>query len=172
MPQHIYVDTGVLVPLLWDRDPDQEVFCRVLVDDVRGAVKSHGHQVKLPNTVLGELLSTYLRDIENGAVGRAHRPDQTSFLADLYELVEDLEADFEPIPTECHRIARTLSDRDRELGFNDLYIASMAICDAQSTHLLALDNDIIETRAITELARERYDNDRRDHRLSVTNEYD
>jgi predicted nucleic acid-binding protein len=171
MAEHIHLDTGVLVPILWDRDPDQEAVCTAIIEDLRGQVRSYNKEVKMTKLALGECLSTYFEDVSADRVGVGHSPGHTDLISDLHEVLLELDVEFVSIPTECHQIASKLRRDDRELGYNDLYIAATAIADANSSYLISLDSDLITTRSINKISEQRAAEGHRSRPLQVDNQY-
>lgn len=90
---------------------------------------------------------------------------------DLWQEAERLDAEFQSVQTSCHEAAGRLSRRDRELTYNDLYIASSALVDEDATHLIALDSDVTDTASITRLGDEWEASGRRNHPLKVQSSY-
>lgn len=172
MPEHIYLDTGMLVPLLWDRDPDQQDYCQDRIDALRGQVRSYDDKhVKIPKLALGEAVSRYFEDVRDGEVGDEHVPARTDLVKNIHEVLDATEAELQSVQTECHEIARELRRDDRELGYNDLYIAATALADSHSTYLLALDSDLITSRSIQTVGRRRHSDGKREYPLQVDNRY-
>ena len=172
MGQCVYLDTGVLIPLLWDRDRDRENHCRSVVRELRGVVRKYEHRtVKIPRIVIGEAISKYIDDVREESTGFSHQPDQTDLVKNLYEVISNLDAELVTIDNGCYGLAQTLNREDSRLNGTDLYIASMAVYDRSATHLIALDSDLIESTAITEIANKRQSRGEREHGLKVQNNY-
>lgn len=168
MGQHIYLDTNFIIPLLWDRDPDQRDFCRSEIDTLRGEVRRYEQKtVRIPKLVIGEAVNKYIQDVLNGDTSTP-LPPKDPFMSNLLNIIEDIEAESVSLQTDCWEVARQLRRDDRELGNNDLFIAASAITDPDSTHLPSTDDDILETRSIKRVAGNR---DSRDYGLTVSNQY-
>jgi predicted nucleic acid-binding protein len=164
MAQVVHLDANILIPILWDRDPELEPTSKALVKRLRGEVKSQpNREVKIPKLTVGEVLNKYFEDLNGRSV--SSQPNRNgAFISSLNEVITDLEANVSSIQTECWKVARKLKRKDRFLEHNDLFIASMAIQDNDSTHLLTRDSDLIETTAIKDVCRERSE---RNHGLTV-----
>ena len=164
MVQVVHLDANILIPILWDRDPGLESASKALVKRLRGEVKSQpNREVKIPKLTVGEVLDKYFEDLNGRSV--PSRSDRNGgFIDSLEEVITDLDANVSSIQTECWKVARELKRKDRFLEHNDLFIASMAIQDNNSTHLLTRDSDLTETTAIKDVCRERSE---RNHGLTV-----
>ena len=155
---------------MWeDADPDKERVSRTLLQDVRGQSNGpHDTKIKIPKLVLGELVSNYYRDLENGDISTGYQPPADEFLKNIRSWINQLNADLVSMKTDTWQIARKLHKQDRMLAHNDLFIASLAVWDDCSTHLLTYDGGLTESRSITEVARSR---EGRKHSLTVSSEY-
>ncbi|MFB6218351.1 MAG: PIN domain-containing protein [Halobacteriaceae archaeon] len=169
MGQHIYLDTNLIIPYLWRSDDDQAALSRDVIQTLRGEVAGqYDKSVKIPKLVVGEAISEYLEDYFAGELERGKEPPNDRIMKELINLIEATEAELVSMKTECHRVARELHEDDRELGYNDLYIASLAILDSEATHLLSTDDDLVYSRSIERVANRR---DEREHNLTVATRY-
>lgn len=160
MSQHIYLDANILLPLLWDCDPDMKYHCENVIETLRGQVRgNHDKHVKIPKLAIGEVVNRYMEDVFDGQINNYEMPPNDVFTHKLQQIIDDTNAELVSIKTGCWKIARDLRNDDRELHHNDLFIASAAILDSNSTHLLTTDSDLLETRSIELVASNRRNND-------------
>lgn len=173
MTQHVFLDTGVLVPLLWERDRDLEATAEAIIQTLRGEIQTNDKVVKIPKIAVGEAVDRYLRDVEDGSVGVGREPPADRVLANLLDVKESVDAVFESVQTRCIEVARELHQEDggRMLRHNDLIIASIAIADPDSTHLVAFDDDYLECQAIRTVAARRFDDGDWNYGLTVAPQY-
>jgi len=156
MDQVIYIDANILIPILWDRDPELEPVCRDLIRRLKGDVRSQpDRKVKIPKLTVGEIMNRYIVDMLPRSRTDSIERYNTTFMAELFDVIDGLEAELSSIQTQCWKVVQKLKREDRELGYNDLYLAGMAICDNYSTHLIARDSDLVETRALKKVASNR-----------------
>jgi len=158
MDQIVYLDANILVPVLWDFDPELRSACEDTIRNLKGDVRSQpGRRVKIPKLAIGEIVNIYIDDMMSRPGTANINEYHSMFMGELMEIVDQLDAELSSIQTECWNVVRELKNEDRELGFNDLYLAGMAICDNYSTHLIAKDSDLVETRALDRVAKRRPD---------------
>ena len=101
----------------------------------------------LPFIVAGELLN-------NLNQGDIERDIKQEIVGELFKILEDEKIDLKPAKADALKLAASIKDQDRLLGDTDLLIASQALCDIHSIHLLIHDRKIIESEKIAEVERE------------------
>ena len=145
--QHIYIDTSYIQSFLRPKDEEERWQKKQVRKAIERAKRNGKIFIILPFIVAGELLN-------NLNQGDLKRDVKQEIVGEFFEILEDEKVDLKPAKADALKLAASIKDQDRLLGDTDLLIASQALCDIHSIHLLIHDRKIIESEKIAEVERE------------------
>ncbi|UEC39284.1 MAG: putative PIN_12 domain-containing protein [Methanothrix sp.] len=145
--QHIYIDTSYIQSFLRPKDDEERWQKKQVRTAIERAKRNGKIFIILPFIVAGELLN-------NLNQGDIERDIKQEIVGELFKILEDEKIDLKPAKADALKLAASIKDQDRLLGDTDLLIASQALCDIHSIHLLIHDRKIIESEKIAEVERE------------------
>jgi hypothetical protein len=145
--QHIYIDTSYIQSFLRPKDDEE----RWQKEQVRKAIEHAKRNRKIfiifPLIVAGELVNNLNQE-------RIDKNVKQDLIGKFFEILENKQIDLRPAKSDALKLAAKIKDQDRFLGDTDLLIASQALCDIHSVHLLIHDKKIIESEKIADVERD------------------
>lgn len=157
--QHIYIDTSNLQSYLIQEKEEDDW----RKEQVRKAIAhANGNRkifVIFPFVVAGELINNLNKKTD------IDKNDKQEAIGEFFEVLESEKIDLKPARSDSLKLAAKIKDKDRFLGDTDLLIASQALCDIYSVHLLMHDKKIIESQ---EIFNAECDIDQRIQRLKIS----
>lgn len=169
MPQHVYLDSAVLVPLLVDVEMrDQESWAHSIIGRIDGQSNSHNISAKIPQVCLGEVVNRYYHHYGEGDVPSSYHPPRDTFLDSLFGILDRVNGELVSTDTRAQKFATTLERRNSRISNQDALVAGTAIDDPHSTRLITTDEYLIGSPEIGELCN---DQTHRVHNLTVSDTY-
>jgi len=145
--QHIYIDTSYIQSFLRPKNDEE----RWRKEQVRRAIAHANRNSKIfiifPLIVAGELVNNLNREHIDKSI-------KQEIIGGFLEILENEKIDLKPSKVDALKLAAEIKARDHLLGDTDLLIASQALCDIYSVHLLIHDKKIIESEQIADIARD------------------
>ena len=162
--QNIYIDTYFVQGYLWGKR-DEEENIKPIFSKIKSSVKNPDINVKIPSIVVGEMINN-LRNISD-------QDERGNIMYNFLNLLNDLEAEI-IAPNKCSfGIAKSLIKQDDYLENHpsDVLIASCALCDRDSSHLLFRDSLFLESMTLEKIERDMRDEGKRNRSLKITEEF-
>lgn len=145
--EHIYIDTSYLQSYLIPKNDEEEWQGEQVKNAILRAKHNRKKFIIIPMIVAGELVNN-LNDND------IYKNGKQDAMSRFFEVLENEKIDLKPAKADSLRLAAQIKDSDRLLGDTDLLIASQALCDIYSVHLLIHDKKIIESEEISDVERE------------------
>jgi hypothetical protein len=163
--QNIYIDTYYFQGYLWGRGDEKEN-AKVIFSKIKRSVEINPNiNVKVPFIIAGEFINNLIRE----KFGQ-----REEIMRKFFELLRDLKAEMIPPNKCCYDKAKLLIDQDEYLGERaptDTFIASCALCDQDSSHLLIHDTLLLESDVLRNLKLKMFEDGERNRDLKITGEF-
>ena len=162
--QNVYIDTYFVQGYLWGKR-DEEENIKPIFSKIKSSIKNPDINVKIPSIVVGELINN-LRKISDHV-------ERENIMYDFFDLLNGLEAEI-IAPNKCSfGIAKSLIKQDDYLENHpsDVLIASCALCDPDSSHLLFHDSLFLESMTLKKIEKDMQDEGKRNRPLRITEEF-
>ncbi len=167
--QNIYIDTCFFQGYLWGKEDEKEN-ANVILSKIKSNVRRNPEiNVKIPFIVVGELINNLIR--ENFELRDS---DEDEIMYKFFVLRRNLEADIIPPNKCCYGIAKSLTVQDSYFAENaptDAFMASCALCDPDSSHLLTVDSRLLESELLKSIEKEMRTANKRNRQLKITEEF-
>ena len=164
--QNIYIDTYYFQGYLWGKKDEKESTTDIFSEIESNVRKNPEINVKIPFIVIGELINNLvLRE-------NFEQRERNEIMYNFFELRKDLDADFIP-PNKCSfDKAKLLIDQDDylEKHSSDVLIASCALCDSDSSHLLIHDKLLLHSLELKKIEKDMRGEGKRNRQLKITEE--
>lgn len=157
-PENIYIDTSYIQSFLNPKNHEEQWRKKQVRKAIEHTKKNGKRFVIFPLVVAGELINNLNKEITD-------KNDKKEIVGDFFEMLKDEKIDLKPARSDALRLAAKIKDKDHLLGDTDLLIASQALCDIHSVHLLIKDKKIIES---IEIFNELSNMDGRVHDLKIS----
>jgi hypothetical protein len=161
--QNIYIDTYFVQGYLWGKR-DEEENIKPIFSKIKSSIKNPNINVKIPSIVVGELI--------NNLRGISDHGEREDIMYNFFKLLNELEADI-IAPNKCSfDIAKSLIEDDYLAKQpSDVLIASCALCDPDSSHMLFHDGLFLESRTLEKMEKDMRDEGKRNRPLRITEEF-
>ncbi len=167
--QNIYIDTCFFQGYLWGKEDEKEN-ANVILSKIKSNVRRNPEiNVRIPFIVVGELINNLIR--ENFELRDS---DEDEIMYKFFVLLRNLEADIIPPNKCCYGIAKSLTAQDSYFAENaptDAFMASCALCDPDSSHLLTVDSRLLESELLKSIEKEMRTANKRNRQLKITEEF-
>jgi len=167
--QNIYIDTCFFQGYLWGKEDEKEN-ANVILSKIKSNVRRNPEiNVRIPFIVIGEMISNLIR--ENFELRDS---DEDEIMYKFFVLRRNLEADIIPPNKCCYGIAKSLTAQDSYFAENaptDAFMASCALCDPDSSHLLTVDSRLLESELLKSIEKEMRTANKRNRQLKITEEF-
>jgi len=165
--QNIYIDTCFFQGYLWGKEDEKEN-AKDILSKIKSNVKRNPDiNVKIPFIVIGEMINNLIR--ENFELS-----NRAEIMYKFFVLLRDLKADIIPPNKCCYDIAKSLTAQDSYFAENaptDAFMASCALCDPDSSHLLTADSRLLESELLKSIERDMRTANKRNRQLKITEEF-
>ena len=148
--QNIYIDTCFFQGYLWGKE-DEKKNANVILSKIKSNVRRNPEiNVRIPFIVVGELINNLIRE-------NFELRDSDEIIYKFFVLRRNLKADIIPPNKCCYDIAKSLTAQDSYFAENaptDAFMASCALCDPDSSHLLTVDSRLLESELLKSIEKE------------------
>jgi len=152
--QCVFLDTSVLEPYFFSNEykkgEDERKRSRKIVEKISNSIeKNPGIGVKIPQVVIGELITNCMMDDEKEKFPKS---DDGKTLQKLKELCQKLKADLVRNSFDSIQIAQDILKGEKNWGTscmgNDALIVGAALSNENSSHLITWDKEILQSTLI------------------------
>ena len=164
--QNIYIDTYYFQGYLWGKKDEKENTTAIFSEIESNVRKNPEINVKIPFIVIGELINNLvLRE-------NFEQRERNEIMYNFFELRKDLDADIIPPNKYSFDKAKLLIDQDNYLEKHpsDVLIASCALCDSDSSHLLIHDKLLLQSLELKKIEKDMRGEGKRNRQLKITEE--
>lgn len=176
--QYVFLDTSVLEPYFFSNEykggKDQKSSSHKIIEKISNSIKKNpGISVKIPQVVIGELITNYIMDDEKE---KFPKNDDGRALQKLKELLrQKLKADPVRNSFDSIQIAQDLLKGEKNWNTshmgNDALIAGAALSDKSSSHLITWDEDILRSNVIKQTDKKLQAGGKRMRSLKIRREF-
>ena len=162
--QNVYIDTYFVQGYLWGKRDEEEII-KPIFSKIKKSIKNPDINVKIPSIVVGELINNLRKNSDHVKRGK--------IMYNFFDLLNNLEAEI-IAPNKCSfGIAKSLIKQDDYLENHpsDVLIASCALCDPDSSHLLFRDSLFLESRILEGMEKDMRGERKRNRPLRITEEF-
>ena len=162
--QNIYIDTYFVQGYLWGKRDEEEII-KPIFSKIKKSIKNPDINVKIPSIVVGELINNLRKNSDHVERGK--------IMYNFFDLLNNLEAEI-IAPNKCSfGIAKSLIKQDDYLENHpsDVLIASCALCDPDSSHLLFHDSLFLESMTLEKTEKDMQNEGKRNRPLKITEEF-